>query len=186
MGEYVENPQAFISAALQARVPGRLQVFNMQKITGQAIEALLDGAHNPQAIEVLSKHVNDHLRQTGSHVTRRVTWILAITEGKDYEKILRSLLRPDDSVIAVEFSPVSGMPWVKPVAAKMILHAAQKTTSLREGTVSQDAERALRKAAEMASEGSVVIAGSLYLVSDVLRLMAATGYSEQETGIVSH
>lgn len=151
--------------------PGRLQHINISPITGsQQQTVLLDGAHNPQSAEVLAAYVDKHLRSQGS---RHVTWVLAATEGKDLDGILRLLLRPGDRAAAVAFGPVDGMPWVKAANPKAIIEVASACgihdELLYDGGT--DVEDVLAWASRAAKDGPVVIAGSLYLVSDVLRLL---------------
>jgi folylpolyglutamate synthase len=148
--------------------PGRLQTVSITGVTGRQETVLLDGAHNVQSAEVLGSYVNGKLRKAG-----RVTWILAASQGKELEGILKPLLRPDDSVAAVQFGPVDGMPWVQAMAPQEILGVASASgidaTQLHNS--GSDILGALRWATAVAEGGPIVIAGSLYLVSDVLRLL---------------
>jgi len=153
----------------RVRWPGRLQLVDLGRVTGRRGQALLDGAHNPQSAEVLAAYVNKHLRAAG----HPVTWVMAASEGKDMDGILDLLLRPGDRVAAVRFGPVDGMPWVTPAAPSSILQlAAQRgvpDACRHDGD--RDLESTLRWASTVAVEGPMVIAGSLYLVSDTLRLL---------------
>lgn len=153
--------QHLLPALRQARVPGRLQ-----RIDRDGTRMLLDGAHNVQSAQVLAQYVDKHLRADG----QPVTWVLAASEGKDVGGILEVLLKPKDVVTAVRFGPVDGMPWVRPQDPRAILAAAEEKC----GAVafSSDGE-AGTVALEVAPRkgGPVVVAGSLYLVSDVLRYM---------------
>lgn len=148
--------------------PGRLQTVDIRSLTGRRETVLLDGAHNTQAAEVLGSYVNERLRKAS-----KTTWVLAASQGKELEGILKPLLRPGDCVTAVQFGPVDGMPWVGAMAPEDILAAASAAgidpnLLHNSGT---DISGALRWAATVAEGGPLVIAGSLYLVSDVLRLL---------------
>lgn len=149
-----------LAAIRETRIPGRLQ-----RIDRNGTKMLLDGAHNVQSAQVLAKYVDKHLRTDG----QPVTWVLAASEGKDVSGILEVLLKPNDLVTAVQFGPVDGMPWVRPKDPKEILAAAEAcraNTFESEGDIGQVAlETAPSKG------GPVVVAGSLYLVSDLLRHM---------------
>ncbi|KAE8453024.1 hypothetical protein EG329_012211 [Mollisiaceae sp. DMI_Dod_QoI] len=149
--------------------PGRLQTLDVRSITGRFKPVLLDGAHNVQSAEVLGAYVNKRLRTEG----KRVTWVLAASQGKELEGILQPLLQQGDCVTAVKFGPVEGMPWVQAMEPEDILSAASALgvdTSLLHNA-HRDLSGALRWAATVAGEGPLVVAGSLYLVSDVLRLL---------------
>lgn len=149
--------------------PGRLQVTDITSLTGRRETVLLDGAHNAQSAEVLAAYVHRKLRPTSS----RVTWVFAASGGKELEGLLKPLLRQGDCISAVEFGPVDGMPWVKATNSQEILDAAVAIgldQSLQYNAGS-DLSAALRWASEAAAGGPLVIAGSLYLISDVSRLL---------------
>ena len=159
----------FLPIIKQVQWPGRLQLLDINKVTGRTNPVLLDGAHNVQSAEVLAEYVNKHLQSGG----RNVTWVLAASEGKDLSGILSLLLQPGDSVGAVRFGPVDGMPWVKAADPEGILQLAMRygadASKFREGD--GDLKSALDLATAIAAGGPIVIAGSLYLVSDTLRLV---------------
>jgi folylpolyglutamate synthase len=149
--------------------PGRLQQVGIGDITGRKELTTLDGAHNAQSAAALGAFVDRKLRPKSS----RVTWVLAASAGKELDNILKPLVQSGDSVVTTEFGPVDGMPWVQPMASKDII----STISGAGVEISQqydaggDVAGALRWAADASDGGPLVIAGSLYLVSDVLRLL---------------
>lgn len=148
--------------------PGRLQNLDIRLLIGDERNVLLDGAHNIQSAEVLAIYVDRKLRE--NH--RPVTWMIAVSKGKDTRELLCQLLRSGDNIIAVDFGPVDGMPWVRPEEADSILCAAQDLgISDSSQTVSGDLAQALRLSAQVANGGPLVVTGSLYLVSDILRLL---------------
>ncbi|KAI1370499.1 FolC bifunctional protein [Hypoxylon crocopeplum] len=159
------------SAAKDMVWPGRLQWLSIEKITGRNENVLLDGAHNPQSAEVLAGFVEKHLRS----LNRPITWVLAATQGKDVSEMLKMLLRDGDSAAAVEFGPVDQMPWVKPNNSATILEAVGKCgiTVSSQFDASTDVCSALDWASRAADGGPLVIAGSLYLVSDIFNMMAS-------------
>jgi dihydrofolate synthase len=164
---------ALVPALKTMAWPGRLQALSIEKLNGRKQKILLDGAHNPQSAKALSEYVEKHLRT--EH--QMVTWVLAASAGKDVTEILRLLLRPGDSVAGVEFGPVDGMPWVNPTNTAVILAGASAcgVSASLQYHAHQDVRAALEWAAKVSQEGPLVAAGSLYLVSDVLRLLRASG-----------
>ncbi|KAA8574501.1 hypothetical protein EYC84_005955 [Monilinia fructicola] len=133
----VESPLHRLLPAIQdMHWPGRLQITDVSAVTGQKEPILLDGAHNVQSAEVL------------------VTWVLAASQGKELDGIMKEILREGDCVAAVQFGPVDGMPWVQAMDTGDVLHAASLAATVAQG-------------------GPIVVAGSLYLVSDVLRLTSS-------------
>lgn len=122
-----------------------------------------------------------------------IVWVIGHTQGRDVEKFLSRLCWPDDSVATVEFGPVDGMPWVEPMSSIDLAAAVSRTqfTSRAHGankdledtrigvknlkSFGRDIEGALSWAASQTEnhiDGTpvpIVVTGSLYLCSDVLR-----------------
>ena len=147
---------------------GRLQMLHIGLLTGRSQPILLDGAHNAQSAVVLGSYVDDKLRGSGGPVT----WVIALSKGKDPKAILPALLKKGDNLIAVEFGPVDQMPWVQPMPAEEILGKALVMAELDHGWATQGSLLdALRSATKISGERPMVVAGSLYLVSDILRLL---------------
>ncbi|KAI1439155.1 folylpolyglutamate synthase-like protein [Xylaria sp. CBS 124048] len=159
-----------LNAGTSAVWPGRLQYINIEKITGRTVPILLDGAHNPQSASVLSDFVEKRLR-TRDHP--KVTWVIAASAGKDITEIMKILMRNGDAITAVEFGPVAGMPWVSPASSHVILQAVDGTevSSIEKYNGGRDLIGALNWACGISGNGPLVVAGSLYLVSDTLRLL---------------
>lgn len=148
--------------------PGRIHSISIECVTGHRGPVVLDGAHNRESAEVLANTVH----QKAS--TSAITWVIAASKGKDIHEMLQVLLlnRKEDEVVAVEFGPVDGMPWVKPMACGDISNATTSSVSRAESI-----EAALQMATDISrkSNSLIVIAGSLYLVGDVLRLLRKHG-----------
>ena len=162
------DPWLLLPAIRRTVWPGRLQMVNIRNVTGRSQDVLLDGAHNVQSADVLGAYVDRKLREK----LRPVTWLVAVSKGKDLVELLSCFTRPGDNLVAVEFGPVDGMPWVRPQEVKDVLYAGRSLDTLgctREA--SKKLEDGLRMATQIAGCGPLVIAGSLYLVSDVLRLL---------------
>ena len=172
-----------LTAAANFTFPGRQQSFSIEKLTGRKEAILLDGAHNKQSAIALAERVADlrvDLEIGDSKDEHRVpmTWVLAASDTKDVKEILSPLLEDGDSVYAVQFGPVDGMPWVKALDTKHLLNAARKVVddsgSLETHDCGADVLGALIAASEKAAGGPMVVAGSLYLAGDVLRLLRDT------------
>ncbi|KAB8303086.1 hypothetical protein EYC80_004539 [Monilinia laxa] len=164
----LESPLHRLLPAIQnIHWPGRLQITDVRALTGRKEPILIDGAHNVQSAEVLGLYVDGKLRSKSN----KVTWVLAASQGKELDGIMKEILREGDCVTAVQFGPVDGMPWVQAMDTGDVLHAASlagvSTTCLHDSE--SDVSGALRWATTVAQGGPIVVAGSLYLVSDVLR-----------------
>ena len=162
------EPKQVLAAVRDTVWPGRLQTISLSPITGRKDNVLLDGAHNVQSVEVLSSYVNHRVRMARSPVT----WVVAFSKGKDLRQMLSAMVMAHDNVVAVEFSAVDGMPWVQAADADDILRAARRV-GIQGQThgYSGNVKGALCLATELSIGGSLVVAGSLYLVSDILRLL---------------
>ena len=146
---------------------GRQQYLSIEFLTGRKGNILLDGAHNPDSYEALSTHVEKNLRPKSN--TKPVTWVLASTEGKS-DLLLTLFVKPGDNVVTVEFGPVDGMPWVKPRPAKDMVDNLPVYVG-QHSSKSNDVKAALQWATDVSKGQPLVVTGSLYLVSDVLRLL---------------
>lgn len=166
---YVHSPlkiSDLLTAIPKTPWPGRLQDISIKAITGRERDVLLDGAHNVQSAEVLGSYVDGKIRRKYSPVT----WVMAFSKGKDLCELISCLVRPGDYLIANEFGPVDGMPWVNSENSEDILRVAQNLNILGQVISSKETSQALHQATELSNGGPLVIAGSLYQVSDVLRL----------------
>lgn len=143
--------------------PGRYQSLSITPLTRRIAPIILDGAHNTQAFALLVQHVSKQRKQP----TDAITWILASTSTRDPSELLR-LIPAQDRIVATTFSAVEGMPWVQ-------AYGLQEWRKVLEDDgrgvwrVEEDVIGALARASELAEEGMLVVAGSLYLVGDVLR-----------------
>jgi len=173
---------SLLAVPSQTIFPGRLQALNIKPLTGRVRPVLLDGAHNAQSAAVLAEAVAE-LRSTsdGSPASGKVTWLLAASDSKNIEELLAPLLKPGDAFCAVEFGPVDGMPWVKAMSSAKVARAAKAAVEgglsgagvveSDESAFGRDVAGGLKKASEVANEGPLVVAGSLYLVGSVLRAL---------------
>jgi folylpolyglutamate synthase/dihydrofolate synthase len=157
-------------AIMSTVIPGRAQLIDISALVGVEKKIMVDGAHNAQAAENLRGIVWAELRD---QYVGPVTWVLASTKGKDLPSILTHLLTNGDSLAAVEFGSVDGMPWVHSTPSHEIVDAAQGVTSELAATQAfgKDITGALEWAVNKAEANPIVVTGSLYLVSDVFRLL---------------
>ncbi|KAJ9655740.1 folylpolyglutamate synthase [Neophaeococcomyces mojaviensis] len=111
---------------------------------------------------------------------QKVIWILAMSSGKDISEILQTLIKsPFDEIIFTTFGPVDGMPWVQPTELDSLINLAEtldlqnniKATEANIADALDAAETLLTKYEHEGERPIVVVAGSLYLVSDFLRLV---------------
>ncbi|KAK2764028.1 folylpolyglutamate synthase [Arachnomyces sp. PD_36] len=151
--------------------PGRLQRINIHPLIERKEDILLDGAHNGQSAEVLSSYVERRLRPSGGNVT----WVIAASRGKDLGELFHSLIKSGDNVATVRFGEVDGMPWVKSAKTSDLKAAIELIPGIGEvAHFKKDILGGLRWASQISSGRPLVVAGSLYLVSDVLRLLRET------------
>ncbi|ROT41529.1 folylpolyglutamate synthase [Sodiomyces alkalinus F11] len=140
----------------------------------EAKRILIDGAHNPQSAETLATFVESRVRQNAG---QSITWIVAVSkqDGKDAAGMLRTLVRPGDSVVCVAFSRRPTMPWVEPVKPSSLREIVTKLgvpcLSFEESGEGEGRGSLAAGIAEVIRrDGPVVLTGSLYLVGDAYRL----------------
>jgi folylpolyglutamate synthase/dihydropteroate synthase len=163
-------------------IPGRLQETTVTPVFGSVTDVgrtiIVDGAHNVDAAKGLSYFVQRKCRKkwmNGSPPPTEdgwpVTWVLAMTEGKDAKHYLERLLKPGDKVITTSYGPVDGMPWVKPMDPQKLLDRALQVPGVTGFAIHQQgALRALFAAKFFARHDQpIVLTGSLYLVGDFYR-----------------
>lgn len=148
--------------------PGRMQLVDLGPLLGTKQSVLIDGAHNRESALYLRRGLSGLLEG------RRMHLVTACSKGKDMEAIFTALLSPGDAVTAVEFGPVDGMPWVRPAPAESVYEAVGNIEpSIQIEKAGKTLLDTLKQAAASARANNrqLVVAGSLYLVGDVLRLL---------------
>ncbi len=145
------DARAGAEAAAETEIPGRLQVISQDPLT------VLDGAHNPDAVEALLGSIGEI---TGE---RTVGLVLGVLEDKDAVSMLRLLM------------VFCQRAWfTAPPSERALSPAALQSQARRLGfgeTICEPRpERALSQAQEWAAaNGAAVLAtGSVYLVGDLL------------------
>ncbi|KAI9206049.1 Mur ligase [Polychytrium aggregatum] len=158
------SPEAVIQGMSTVRWPGRLEW-----ITAPAVgRMVIDGAHNaPAAIELRRFIDNYHRRHPLAPAA--TTFIFAMTRGKDMASVLSHLLRANDRLVAVPFSQPEDMPWIHPTLPADIVALVEERFASVECEAAADLDSAFQTAGTPASQGLVVLCGSLYLVADVYR-----------------
>ena len=165
-----EYMKTLLPAIRESRLPGRLQTLQLDFLRTRYNPVLLDGAHNPQAAVVLAAYVQKRLRQYQKTGLNAVSWVIALSEGKDAAQMLKMLIQPVDNVIVTEFAPVEGMPWIRPMLCETVAAILCKVSPGCKVVIAKSVEDAIVLASRRSFERPIVIAGSLYLVSEVLRL----------------
>ncbi|KAI6913661.1 FolC bifunctional protein [Hortaea werneckii] len=173
-----ELAEDMIKDAAGVTFAGRQQQIDLAPLIGRPTKILLDGAHNGQSAQALADCVDTQLRHSDQPPSPQpVTWTIAASDSKDTRELLAPLLKGGDRVFAVEFGDVDGMPWVKAMPAAQIVEAVRELAKER-GEMIETHEcgsrllDAIRTATLHAGDhGPLVIAGSLYLVGDTMRLL---------------
>ncbi|GMM53640.1 dihydrofolate synthase [Maudiozyma humilis] len=146
--------------------PGRLQTLDFHINKNETVPVLLDGAHNGCAALELEKFIR---KQYGE---QPLTFVTAVTSGKDLGPLFGPLLRPIDEVITTQFSSVDGMPWIKAneagslcefIKANYTKHAVAETSLI-------NVFQSLKSKQTQDSKRPIVVCGSLYLCGEILRM----------------
>ena len=142
-------------------VPGRLQV------AGHAPLLLADGAHNPDGVRALAGAL-----ETVERRAPRVG-VLAIMADKDVEEMLQGLLPLVDVVVCTQASEARSL-----TAGKLagLVRAVAPAAGGPEVRIEGDPHAAVALARGLAGPaGSILVAGSLYLLADLADLLAGGG-----------
>jgi dihydrofolate synthase/folylpolyglutamate synthase len=146
---------AAVAAAGEVEVPGRLQVVDEHPLV------IYDGAHNPAAATALSGALPELV---GS---RTLVGVLAILDDKDAGGILRELLPHLGRAVVTRCEHPRSLP------PRTLASLAEREADVPVETVG-DPRAALRRARELAGrDGAVLAAGSLHLISDLVRQRAS-------------
>ncbi|OQO03009.1 hypothetical protein B0A48_11293 [Cryoendolithus antarcticus] len=170
---YAALVQSLLAVPSQIKNPGRSQMLSLTALTGRAEPVLLDGAHNAEAALALRETT-----ETRFPDAKRRTWVLAASSTKDVAALIKGFgVETVDDVLTVEFGEVDGMPWVKAMSAEKVSQAVREVTNRNDAESGQrqslgaDVESGLKAACQASNGGPLIIAGSLYLVGDVLKLV---------------
>jgi len=145
-------------------VPGRLQVVAERPLV------LADGAHNPDGVRVLAQSL------AAVRVPRPAVGVLAIMRDKDYPAMIAGFLPLLDRVVCTQASEPRSLTADK-LAAAVGAAAASGPAPAAPAQVEAvaDPHAALARARELAGAGgSVLVAGSLYLLEDLRDVLAGS------------
>ncbi|KAF8591764.1 FolC bifunctional protein [Ramaria rubella] len=177
------SPSTLFTGVRNTKWPGRLERID---VFDPPITLLVDGAHNAASATALE----DYLSSRSSQGSRKVhssrlpcTFILGLSHSPPKTPLdtLSPLLHPGDRVALVPFSEVEDMPWVKNAPTHELKIVAQRLVKDGEVTLFErepdeailnPLRRALFWAAKLNKGEEIVLAGSLYLVADLYRIMA--------------
>jgi len=146
----------------QTVVPGRLEVVSQRPLV------LVDGAHNPEGIRALAASLA-HVQRPSPRIA-----VVAIMRDKAASEMLAGLLPLVDAVIYTQATNQRSLPAAE-LAAVGGRVAVETCATPPVAEVCADAHEAVLRARRRAGEiGSVLIAGSLYLLEDVRDLLTPT------------
>lgn len=151
----VLDEEPFREGMREAQWPGRLEMVS------RSPRILLDGAHNPEGAETLAEAI-----RTTYNKYDKLHLMLAMMPTKQHESVLRHLLPLADSLVVTEPD------FFKKAEAETLAELAQSTLKelgkQSDVTMEKDWKTALRLLVERTGpEDLAVVAGSLYLISDV-------------------
>ena len=145
-------------------VPGRFQQ------VGERPLVIADGAHNPEGVRALARSL------AGPRMPKPLIGVLAIMRDKGYEEMLSSLLPLLDGVVCTQAGEARSLS-ADELVAMVATNAAAAGRSGLVVAVESDPHAALALAGKRAgAEGSVLIAGSLFLLEDLRDVLAPSIY----------
>lgn len=173
------SPSTLFHGVLKTMWPGRLEHI---ELLDPPLTLLADGAHNAASARALQSYLLSVTHASGEDRPPR-TFIIGLSDSPPKTPLdtLTPLLHLGDRVALVHFTDVEDMPWVKNVPLHELEHVAQmlvKDGSIRlferrpnDGPL-DPLKRALSWANTLDNREEIVLAGSLYLVADLYRLVA--------------
>jgi dihydrofolate synthase / folylpolyglutamate synthase len=154
---------AVTSAAAEVRIPGRLEVLSRRPLT------VLDGAHNTEGMQALVESLPELIGAPGEHPEALhsdgppVVAVLSILADKDAAGMLAALLPACQAVVLTSSHNPRAL---SPATLQSLTEQLGGPT----GEIVPDPRAALDRARELAGEeGAVLVAGSLYLVAELVR-----------------
>lgn len=161
-GPWLAPDEAVARGVAAVRWPGRFQIEREAGAAGAGATRVYDIAHNEAAARILADLVSRATER--GELPRPVVLLSAVLGDKDWRAVLGPLVEvADDAVLTDAPSAPAARRWDLQVAAAELSRFASPI-------VEPDFQRALRRARELAGEGTVLITGSCYTVGDALRL----------------
>ncbi|MEE4316210.1 MAG: folylpolyglutamate synthase/dihydrofolate synthase family protein [Erythrobacter sp.] len=164
------SDEAVRTGLLATRWPARLQYLQAGPLTRmiESCDWLLDGGHNVQAADALARHFEAHriFRQTGSKLPRYA--IIGLLDSKDWRGFIDRIASHVCALVAV---PVPGHDSASPLA--LAAYAFSRGVPIVHTSESIEAAAHWHSSSGRPGEpkyGEVIIAGSLYLAGEALRL----------------
>ncbi len=153
------SEEKIANSIIKAEWPGRLQKFDISKIIKKPINALcyLDGAHNVAGAAALADWIKTLELKT------RPILIVGLTKNRDVCSFLSQLKELDSIIYSVRVLS-------EPSAYSAVAISDKAKESGIEVSPKDSVEEALLEALEVNEDGVIVICGSLFLVSDCLKL----------------
>lgn len=156
------SPNPDVDKLLKLKYPGRL---DHKKYKERSI--LIDGCHNLSGASKFSEYVCQ------KYSSKKIVWVFACSSTKNGNEILQALIKnkTDDIVIPTIFKTPDGMQWVVPKPPSEISKICHEI-----GVKCVDGEilgifEALDIAVSYSNDFQIVVCGSLYLVSEIYKLL---------------
>ena len=151
----------------QVSWPGRLQNLYLcaSPYSKDTLPILLDGAHNGNAANELAKYLR---KQYGD---QPLTFVIAVTQGKNIASLLSPIIRPYDNVIITEFGGVKGMPWITAMDSTELSDIVKKEYT-KNVEINSDLDAVIKELPNkyLKSNRPIVACGSLYLCGQLLNI----------------
>ena len=139
------NSEAIQAGVAQAKVPGRFEEV--------LPNVYFDGAHNPASAHMLATTVAQYFPH------KKIEFVIGMLADKDVETVLRKLERVSDTFYFVDFTNVRAM------QANKIMELSKA----QEKSIVQNVGALLQQ--ELSKNTIRVVAGSLYLLSEIRKIM---------------
>jgi dihydrofolate synthase / folylpolyglutamate synthase len=157
------DADAVAAAAVEVRVPGRLQIVGEDPLT------VIDGAHNPDGIAALAESLPEIAAGRD-----RIVGVVSILDDKDAAGMLARLLPALDALVLTSSQNPRALP--PPTLQSLVRQLLEGSPDGLPAEVVGQPRAALARARELAgSSGLVLATGSIYLVADLIAPSCGAG-----------
>lgn len=144
-------------ALTNTHLPGRFE-----KRTVQGKLCIFDGAHNPQKLGALAAILHEALPN------QKFTWVMALGKNKDALDSFKLLAPCVETLYITSFFANQDMPLSSKAAEVYELATTARTAGITNIVVEPDNKQALTQALKTAQNIPVIVAGSFYLLGDII------------------
>lgn len=154
------NPQNLVLCLKKLSIPAR---FETRVINNKTV--IFDGAHNPQKMRAFLYSLKSRYKKA------KFNFIVAFKKGKDYKKMLKDIALNANFIYLTDFSSTDQGITVKSMEPIILKNELESKSYISNYEVISNPNVALQKLLISADNSVIVVTGSLYLMSNILKFL---------------